>query len=133
MPEVFDGERIRPVKTQAEQPFDTELTLGPMLLLGAALGLILLGCLCFGLGYVIGSHSHTASISGSQSVTGALTTSGSLSKPSAAAPGTYQPQSAASSPAPSDEADTAAAAAQTSDSEATPPAEAPAGQSAADR
>jgi hypothetical protein len=123
MPEVFDGERIRPVEHQP----DTELTLGPMLLLGVALGLVLLGCLCFGLGYVIGSHSHNSSLNGPQSTAGALSASGSLSKPSAAAPGAYQPQSSASSsPVPSDDAD----AAQASDTDAAQPAAAQDGQPA---
>jgi hypothetical protein len=123
MPEVFDGERIRPVEHQP----DTELTLGPMLLLGVALGLVLLGCLCFGLGYVIGSHRHNSSLNGPQSTAGALSASGSLSKPSASAPGAYQPQSSASSSqVPSDDAD----AAQTSDTDAAEPAAAQDGQPA---
>jgi hypothetical protein len=132
MPEVFNGERIRPVRhqqadAQVETQPDTELTLGPMLLLGVALGLLLLGCLCFGLGYVIGSHSHNSAINGQQSPAGALSVSGSLSKPSAAAPGAFQPQSTASSPAPADEADTTAAT-QTADTDATQPAAAPVSQ-----
>jgi len=41
----------------AESRQDTELTLGPAMLLGLLLGLVLLCSLCFGLGYRMGSHS----------------------------------------------------------------------------
>lgn len=132
MPEVFDGERIRPVQQQVDPPAgtqpDTEVTLSPMLLLGVALGLVLLCGLCFWLGYVIGGHSHNSSLN-QQPAAGALPVSGSLSKPSAAAPGAYQPQSSASNSSSSDESDSAAAA-QTSDTDAAQPSAAPAGQSA---
>jgi cell division septation protein DedD len=41
---------------QARRRPDTEVTLGPMLLLGLFFGLVLLCGLCFGLGYSMGSH-----------------------------------------------------------------------------
>ena len=136
MPEVFDGERIRPVQNQVQhqvdppagtQP-DTELTLGPKLLLGGALGLVLLCSLCFWLGYVIGGHGHNSSIN-QQPDASALPASSSASKPSAAAPGAFQPQSTPSSPSSSD-ASGPAAGGQTSGADAAQPDAEPADQSA---
>jgi hypothetical protein len=130
MPEVFDGERIRPVQHPVDSPAETladrEVTLSPMLLLGVALGLVLLCGLCFWLGYVIGGHSHNSSINDPQSTAGALS-AGSTAKPSAATAGVYQPQSSASSPAPADATDTPA---DTQAPDAAQPAAAPAGQPA---
>jgi cell division septation protein DedD len=81
MHEVFDEEEFEPVPQQR----DTELTLGPMLLLGIFFGLMLLCGLCFGLGYSMGSRgAHDSPATGQQ--TGSQTSSsaaGSLPKPSA--------------------------------------------------
>jgi cell division septation protein DedD len=53
MHEVYeDEEELQPV----ERRRDTEVTLGPMRLLGLFCGLVLVCGLCFGLGYVVGRH-----------------------------------------------------------------------------
>jgi hypothetical protein len=91
--------------------------------------LVLLGSLCFWLGYVIGGHSHTSAINGQQPDSGALS-AGSAAKPSASAPGAFQPQSSASSPCVPSGSDSAASP-QTPDNDASQPAAAPAGQSPA--
>jgi cell division septation protein DedD len=82
MHEDFDEEELQP----AAPRHDTELTLGPVLLLGLALGLVVLCGLCFGLGYTMGSHgAHDAVISGQQpGAEAASQTAGSSAKPSAA-------------------------------------------------
>src|ERR1039458_6474033 len=81
MHEVFDEEEFQP----AEQRRDTELTLGPMLLLGLFFGLVLLCGLCFGVGYSMGSRSaHDSPATGQQPGAGAaMQAAGSLPKPSA--------------------------------------------------
>ena len=77
---VFDEEKVVPVESRP----DTEVTLGPMLLLGLFFGLVLLCGLCFGLGYSMGSRgareASTAQQPGDQASSQAA---GSLSKPSA--------------------------------------------------
>ena len=81
MHEVSNGEEF----SNAERQRYTELTLGPMMLLGLFLGLALLCGLCFGVGYSMGSHDAQKSAAtdqkpGAGSVTQA---GGALSKPSA--------------------------------------------------
>jgi len=49
----FDDNELEPVRRRP----DTEVTLGPILLLGLFFGLVLLCGLCFGLGYSMGSRS----------------------------------------------------------------------------
>jgi cell division septation protein DedD len=98
----FDAEEF----PKAEQRRDTELTLGPMMLLGFFFGLVLLCGLCFGVGYSMGSHgAHESSVTGQQPGAGAVAqTAGSLPKPSAAPQNISQPQPAeatAPTPAPS--------------------------------
>jgi cell division septation protein DedD len=82
MQETFDEEELQPVEHQR----DTELTLGPMLLLGLFFGLVLLCGLSFGLGYSIGSHGARESSATSQQPGAAASSpdAGSLPKPSAA-------------------------------------------------
>jgi cell division septation protein DedD len=78
MQEFFDEGEHRP---DVRRP-DTELTLGPMLLLGLFFGLLLLCGLCFGLGYSMGSRG--ASTAGPPSGAQASSqTAGSFAKPSA--------------------------------------------------
>ena len=52
MYEVIDKEEFTPIEWRR----DTEVTLGPAMLLGIFFGLVLLCGLCFGLGYSLGSH-----------------------------------------------------------------------------
>ena len=54
---------------RAEPPHDTELTLGPAMLVGIACGLILLCGLCFGLGYTAGRHSTSSNATTSNETT----------------------------------------------------------------
>jgi len=86
MHEDFDEDEQQPV----EQQRDTELTLGPALLLGVFFGLVLLCGFCFGLGYSMGSHSaQIASAPGA----GGSSVAGSLLKPSAVAQNNQPPRS----------------------------------------
>jgi len=66
---------------------DTELTLGPAMLLGLLCGLVLLCGLCFGVGYTVGRHNAApSSVAGTDSAMGQTLTAqgaGSLSKPPA--------------------------------------------------
>ena len=82
MDEDFNAEEFRP----AEYRPDTELTMGPMLLLGLFFGLALLCCLCFGAGYSMGRRSaHVSTATGQPPVAGtAVQAASSLPKPSAA-------------------------------------------------
>ena len=82
MQEVFDDEEL----PRAERRPDTELTLGPMMLLGFFFGLVLLCGLCFVAGYSMGSHgAHDSSGTGQQPGAGAASqAAGSLPKPAAA-------------------------------------------------
>jgi cell division septation protein DedD len=94
MHEVFDEDDFKP----GQHRRDTELTLGPMLLLGLFFGLLLLCGLCFGLGYTIGSHNIRGAAAASQpSASEALLPSaGALAKPSATSQqAVSQPQSVA--------------------------------------
>lgn len=81
MHEVFDEEDFKP----GEHRRDTEVTLGPIVLLGVSLGLVLLCGLCFWLGYVMGSHgTRNASAAAQQSgAVAALPAAGAPAKPSA--------------------------------------------------
>jgi cell division septation protein DedD len=59
MQEVYeDEEELQPVELRrdAHDTHDTEVTLGPMRLVGIFCGLVLVCGLCFGLGYVVGRH-----------------------------------------------------------------------------
>lgn len=71
----------------AEPPHDTELTLGPAMLIGIACGLILLCGLCFGLGYSAGRHGSTPNASAlTETATGQTVTAqpgSNLAKPPA--------------------------------------------------
>jgi cell division septation protein DedD len=81
---VFDEEEYQPVQRRR----DTEVTLGPTLLLVVFFGLVLICGLCFGLGYTMGSRGSKDSVTASQ-VSAAGTSSvnaGSRPKPSATAP-----------------------------------------------
>jgi len=84
----FDEGKLEPAQSQR----DTELTLGPMLLLGLFFGLVLLCGLCFGLGYAMGSRGAQASQPAGQQ-TASSPEAGSQAKPAAALPGEAQPQS----------------------------------------
>jgi cell division septation protein DedD len=110
MHEVFDEEDFKP----GEHRRDTEVTLGPILLLCLFFGLVLLCGLCFGLGYSMGSHgAHNASAAVQQpDAEAALPTAGSSAKPSATPQVLSQPQGAASDLSATDATDAAAAGAQ---------------------
>jgi cell division septation protein DedD len=106
MHEVFDEEDFKP----GQHRRDTELTLGPMLLLGLFFGLVLLCGLCFGLGYTIGSHSTHNALAAQQSGAGAsLPTSSSLAKPSATPQAISKSQGAAGDQSATDAKDAAPA------------------------
>jgi cell division septation protein DedD len=107
MHEVFDEEDFKP----GEHRRDTEVTLGPILLLGLFFGLALLCGFCFWLGYSMGSHgAHNASAAVQQSDAGAaLPAAGSLAKPSATPQVVSQLQDTASNQSASDATDAAVA------------------------
>ncbi len=87
---VFDQNEVEPVERRP----DTEVTLGPMLLLGLFFGLVLLCGLCFGLGYSMGSRGAREASTASQQPGDQASSqaAGSLSKPSAVAQTTSPPQ-----------------------------------------
>jgi cell division septation protein DedD len=124
MQEAFDEEELQPVERQRDtDQHDTELTLGPMVLLGLFFGLVLLCGLCFGLGYSIGSRGAHASTASSQQ-TGSEATSaaaGSLAKPPASPRAIPQTQSPSDSLPPIEAPD----AASTADSQVPSSASAP--------
>lgn len=99
----FDENEIQPVKRRR----DTELTLGPCLLLTIFFALVLLCGLCFGLGYSMGSRGARTSLPFSPPVPSSSGPPVSQSatdfrpKPAAAPPGASLPQSSASGLAPS--------------------------------
>lgn len=65
---------------------DTELTLGPAMLIGLVCGLLLLCGACFGVGYSLGRHSERAATEAAQPAnvqTPAVQSDGSLMKPQA--------------------------------------------------
>jgi cell division septation protein DedD len=68
---------------QSERRRYTELTLGPMMLLGLFFGLMLLCGLCFGVGYSMGSSEAHVSSTTNQQPGAALQAAGSLPTPSA--------------------------------------------------
>jgi cell division septation protein DedD len=111
--------------TRDDERRDTEVTLGPGLLLGIFFGLVILCGFCFGLGYSLGSrgggNTHESSAgTGQQSavVAGAgLSAADSPAKPSAAPLAASQPQSTAVSQ-PAADASGAATAAPSSDAAA---------------
>ena len=90
---IFDEEEVEPVERRP----DTEVTLGPMLLLGLFFGLVLLCGLCFGLGYSMGSRgAREASTNAQQPGDPAPSqAAGSLSKPSAVSQSIPTPQTPA--------------------------------------
>ena len=87
---VFDQNEVEPVKRRP----DTEVTLGPMLLLGLFFGLVLLCGLCFGLGYSMGSRGTREASTPAQQPGDQVSSqaAGSFSKPSAVAQITSPPQ-----------------------------------------
>jgi cell division septation protein DedD len=93
MHEVYDEE----VREPAERRPDTEVTLGPMLLLGLFFGMVLLCGLCFGLGYSMGSHSTREASTNAQQPGDPASSqaAGSLAKPSAVSQMVPPPQPAA--------------------------------------
>jgi len=95
MDEDFNPDEFRP----AEYRPDTELTLGPMMLLGLFFGLMLLCGLCFGVGYSMGSRSaRESSATGQQPGAGAVS---QRSKPAATSQNTHKTQRAtATAPTP---------------------------------
>jgi cell division septation protein DedD len=109
----FDENEIQPVKRRR----DTELTLGPCLLLTIFFALVLLCGLCFGLGYSMGSRGSKTSLPANPPVTsspgapssGAPSSGAPVSpqsndfrpKPAAAPPAASLPQNPASGLAPS--------------------------------
>jgi DedD protein len=106
MHEVFDEEDFKP----GEHRRDTELTLGPMLLVGLISGLVLLCGLCFWLGYTIGSHSgrNAAATAQQNGAEAALPSAGFLAKPSAGPQSAAPPQNTAESQPPPDTPDASA-------------------------
>jgi cell division septation protein DedD len=89
MNEVFDDDEPQPEyePLPVERPRDTELTLGPLMLLGLFFGLVLLCGLCFGLGYAMGSHgAHDSSTPGQPGVSSGVMAASSQPKPAAAPP-----------------------------------------------
>jgi len=106
MHEVFDEEDFKP----GEHRHDTELTLGPMLLVGLISGLVLLCGLCFWLGYTIGSHSgrNAAATAQQNGAEAALPSAGFLAKPSAGPQSAAPPQNTAESQPPPDTTDASA-------------------------
>jgi len=121
MNDDFNADEFRP----AEYHPDTELTMGPMLLLGLFFGLVLLCGLSFGAGYSMGRRSaHVSTATGQQPVAGAaVQAASSLPKPTAApqnirqkprpalaaAPSSASTQPAAALPAPAIRAEPATA------------------------
>jgi cell division septation protein DedD len=107
MQEVFDEGERQP----AERRRDTELTMGPMMLLGFFMGLVVLCGLCFGLGYAMGRHSsHDSSFTSQQ--TGGEASSGTASsqaKPTAAPQINPQHQGAPAAPPSADGTNSSAA------------------------
>ncbi len=79
MDEDFNVEEFR----HAVYHPDTVLTLGPMMMLGLFLGLVLLCGLCFGVGYSMGSRDSHESPAKNQQRGAAPQAAGSLPKPSA--------------------------------------------------
>lgn len=83
---------------------DTELTLGPAMLIGIGCGLLLLCALCFGVGYSAGRRSGERNVpTVTQTATGQTETAppgGSLTKPTAKStmPAVTAPQTAADTP-----------------------------------
>jgi cell division septation protein DedD len=90
---VFDEDQVEPVERRP----DTEVTLGPMLLLALFFGLVLLCGLCFGLGYSMGSRgAREASTAPQQPGDQASSqAAGSPAKPSAVSQITPPPQTPA--------------------------------------
>jgi cell division septation protein DedD len=79
MHEDFKEDELQPAQSRR----DTEVTLGPMMLLGVFFGLVLLCGLCFGLGYAVG-HRPDSPAAAQPPAAGAQTQDASRPKPSAA-------------------------------------------------
>lgn len=76
----FGGEDLEP----EDEPAARELTLGPVALLALLSGLVLLCCLCFGLGYAAGRRAPVPTIPTNQTGTPTQPQTSSLQKPMAA-------------------------------------------------
>lgn len=97
MREVFEDEELAPVS----QGRDREVTLGPMAVAGLIFSLLLLCCLCFGLGYSMGSRGSSGVLKAAPPASAAVSgATGSASKPVAAPPkiSTAHPGETASQP-----------------------------------
>ena len=95
MDDDFNPDEFRP----AEFRRDTELTVGPMMLLGIFGGLMLLCGLCFGVGYSLGSRGvHETPTPGQPSAGAATQAAVSLPKPSAVQKNTSRPPAVADLP-----------------------------------
>jgi len=96
----FDEEELE----QAEGQPDTELTLGPGMLLAIGGGLLLLCCLCFGLGYWMGHRGSPEASTASQTESGPaqsqVQASSATSKPTAG--GVYKAPASVASESPND-------------------------------
>ena len=96
----FDEEELE----QAEGQPDTELTLGPGMLLAIGGGLLLLCCLCFGLGYWMGHRGSPEASTASQTASGPaqsqVQASSATSKPTAG--GVYKAPASVASESPND-------------------------------
>jgi cell division septation protein DedD len=112
---VFDDEELEPAQPRRE----TELTLGPIMLLGIFFGLVLICGLFFGLGYAMGHHGSrepSAAMQPARDAQTSLQADGSRPKPSPTSPTGVAtlPQDAvveqAGDQAPSEASDTNAAA-----------------------
>jgi cell division protein FtsN len=80
MQDVFEEDELKP----ALRPRDTEITLGPVVLFGLGLGLVVLCALCFGLGYSMGGHSSQGPSTNNQPSNVQAASGNSLPKPSPA-------------------------------------------------
>ncbi len=95
----FDENELEPAKRRP----DTEVTLGPMLLLGLFFGLVLLCGLCFGLGYSMGSRGARLATASAQQPGDQASSQADSSpaKPSAVSQVVSQPQPSATDLTPS--------------------------------
>jgi cell division septation protein DedD len=119
---AFDEDEPEPVEGRR----DTELTLGPVMLLGIFFCLALLCGLCFGLGYSMGSRGVQAAATAGQQpgAQAAPPAAGSLAKPSAAPEPIVPQQSAVATLPPSSASEAGSVSADTQNPGLTPVAEA---------
>jgi cell division septation protein DedD len=99
MGDIFDEKEFRP----AEYRPDTELTLGPVVLVSLLFGLLLLCGVCFWQGYSIGSRASKGAPPAAQQpgAQASASAASSLHKPLAAPPATAPPRAAAAGVSPS--------------------------------